>query len=170
MFSTLSNTKITIFVIFNLSSANALNFGLVQNFVVGDWVKRVSVYHFQHYFSYVSVADLTYYQTTNFRLFQTEDDNFKLDENGRKLYKRVENTVGKGKIAHYTQFLLFPKCFQRACFPGVSKGVIEWEWINPFPNKPWCLQYKSFENTVEKEKLLVTSNFSFSHCVFYLFE
>ena len=32
-----------------------------------------------------------------------------------------------------------------------------------------CLQYKSFENTVEKEKLLVTSNFSLFHSVFYLF-
>ena len=25
--------------------------------------------------------------------------NFKCDENGRKFYKRVENTVGKGEIA-----------------------------------------------------------------------
>ena len=33
-----------------------------------------------------------------------------------------------------------------------------------------CLPYKSFENTVEKEKLPLTSNFSFSHSVFYLFE
>ena len=32
-----------------------------------------------------------------------------------------------------------------------------------------CLQYKSFENSGENEKLLVTSNFSFSHSVFYLF-
>ena len=30
-----------------------------------------------------------------------EDDNFKFDENGRKLSKRVENTVGKGEIACY---------------------------------------------------------------------
>ena len=29
------------------------------------------------------------------------DDNFKFDENGRKLSKRVENTVGKGEIACY---------------------------------------------------------------------
>ena len=25
--------------------------------------------------------------------------------------KRVENTVGKGEIARYEQFLLFPQCF-----------------------------------------------------------
>ena len=41
------------------------------------------------------------------------DDNFKFDENGRKFSERVENTVGKGEIAHYEQFLLFPQCFQK---------------------------------------------------------
>ena len=29
--------------------------------------------------------------------------------------KWVENTVGKGEIAHYEQFLLFPQCFQKTC-------------------------------------------------------
>ena len=52
-----------------------------------------------------------------------------------KLSKRVENTVGKGEIAHYEQFLLFPQCFQKACFPGASKGVIEWEWVNQVQNE-----------------------------------
>ena len=56
-------------------------------------------------------------------------DNFKFDENARKLSKQVENTVGKGEIARYEQFLLFQQCFQKACFPGVSKGVIVWEWV-----------------------------------------
>ena len=58
------------------------------------------------------------------------DDNFKLDENGRKLSKRVENTMGKGQIALYEQFLLFPRCFQKVCFPEASKDVIVWEWVN----------------------------------------
>ena len=71
---------------------------------------------------------------TNFRLFQTEskdfaDNNFKLDEKGRKLSIRVENSVGKGEIAHNEEFLLFPQCFQKACFPGASKDVIVWEWV-----------------------------------------
>ena len=57
------------------------------------------------------------------------DDNFKFDENGRKLSKWIENTAGKGEIARYEQFLLYPQCFQKTCFPGVSKGVIVWEWI-----------------------------------------
>ena len=57
---------------------------------------------------------------TNFKRFKTQrvaDDNFKLDENGRKLSKWVENT-----------------------------GLLKTPW--------------------ENEKLLVTSNFSFSHGVF----
>ena len=29
--------------------------------------------------------------------------------------KQVENTVGKGEIARYEQFLLFPQCFQKTC-------------------------------------------------------
>ena len=56
-------------------------------------------------------------------------DNLKFEENGRKLFKPVENTVGKGEIARYEQFLLFPQCFQKACFSGASKGVIVWEWV-----------------------------------------
>ena len=63
------------------------------------------------------------------KLKEFADDNFKVDKNGRKLSKRVENTVGKGEIARYAQFLLFPQCFQKACFPGVLKGVIVWEWV-----------------------------------------
>ena len=61
------------------------------------------------------------------------DDNFIFDEKGRKLLKpientvvnpfqnvrkfskRVENTVGKGEIAPYEQFLLFPQFFQKTC-------------------------------------------------------
>ena len=63
------------------------------------------------------------------KLKEFADDNFKFDENGRKLSKRVENTVGKGEIARYEQFLLFARCFQKASFPGASKGVNVWEWV-----------------------------------------
>ena len=37
--------------------------------------------------------------------------------------------MGKGEIARYEHFLLFPQSFQKVCFPGASKGVIVWEWI-----------------------------------------
>ena len=35
------------------------------------------------------------------KLKEFADDNFKFDENGRKLYKQVKNTVGKGEIVRY---------------------------------------------------------------------
>ena len=44
--------------------------------------------------------------------------------------------------------------------------------LKPFPNKPWFLHVcnTSLLKTLwEKEKLLVTSNFCFSHSVFYPF-
>ena len=64
------------------------------------------------------------------------DDNFKFDEDIRKLSKQVENTVGKGEIARYEQFLLFPQCFQMVCFPEASKCVIVWEWVKRIENSP----------------------------------
>ena len=47
------------------------------------------------------------------KLTEFVDDNFKFDEIGKKFFKRVENTVGKGEIARYEQFLLFPQCFSK---------------------------------------------------------
>ena len=35
----------------------------------------------------------------------------------------VENIVGKGEIAPYEQFLLFPQCFQKLSVAGESKRV-----------------------------------------------
>ena len=61
---------------------------------------------------------LTLSQTTNLdssKLEEFADDNCKCDENGRKFSKQVENTVGKGEIARYEQFLLFQQCFQKSC-------------------------------------------------------
>ena len=61
---------------------------------------------------------LTLSQTTigdSCKLKEFADDNFKFDENGRKFSKLVENTVRKGEIACFEQFLLFPECFQETC-------------------------------------------------------
>ena len=68
-----------------------------------------------------------------------------------ELSKRVENTVGKGEIARYEQFLLFPQRFQKACFPRASKGVIVWEWVKEPREK------KAFETLLKREKMLVTN-------------
>ena len=56
--------------------------------------------------------------------------------------------------------------------PRRTPWVKEKMLVNPFPNKPWFLRVCStslLKTLWEKEKLLVTSNFSFSRCVFYPF-
>ena len=69
------------------------------------------------------------------KLKEFADDSFKFDENGKKLSKRVENTLGKGEIAPYEQFLLFPQCFQKACFPRRQKvSLCGNGLIKPFQN------------------------------------
>ena len=67
------------------------------------------------------------------------------------------------------------------CFPFVQGQIfVGWEWvkfvkwqmINPFPNKPWFLSVcrtRLLKTLWEKEKLLVTSNFSFSNSIFHPF-
>ena len=71
------------------------------------------------YFQKLSFSGwLTLSETTNFdpsKLKVFPDDNFKFDGNGRKFSKWVESNVGKGEIACYEQFLLFPQCFQKDC-------------------------------------------------------
>ena len=70
---------------------------------------------------------------TNFRLFKTERvcrRIFKVYENGRNVSKMVYNTVGKGEIACYEQFLLFSQCFLETCIANMKKkpGLI-WERV-----------------------------------------
>ena len=49
---------------------------------------------------------------TSSKLKEFADNNFLFYENGRK-FSVLENTVGKGEIARYEQFLLFLQCFQK---------------------------------------------------------
>ena len=59
---------------------------------------------------------LTHYQTTvlnSSKLKDFADDNSKFEEND-KVSQTVRKHMGKGGIARYEQFLLFPKCFQKA--------------------------------------------------------
>ena len=58
------------------------------------------------------------------------NDIFKFDENGGKFSKRVYNIVGKGGIACYEQFLLYPLCFQKTAY--IEKQGPVWERINVF--------------------------------------
>ena len=59
------------------------------------------------------------------KLKEFTDDSFECDENGRKLPKCLENTVGKGEIACCKQFLLFSQCFQDLyCRHVKTRGLI----------------------------------------------
>ena len=42
------------------------------------------------------------------KLKESADNNFKFDEYSRNFSKWIENTMGKGEMACYKQFLLFP--------------------------------------------------------------
>ena len=76
---------------------------------------------------------LTHYQTTNFRFFQTKRVcrwQFQIWWKWKKVIQTGRKHCGKRRNRSNKQFLLFPQCFQKACFPGVPKGVIVWEWVN----------------------------------------
>ena len=49
------------------------------------------------------------------KLGEFVDDDLDLMKYVRKLSNRVENTAGKGEIAHHEQFLPFSQCFQKNC-------------------------------------------------------
>ena len=76
--------------------------------------------------------DLTHYQTTNFRLVQIES----LQKTIINLMKIPECSLNGWKTLLVKEKLLvisnlsFSQCFQKACFPGESKGVIVWKWVN----------------------------------------
>ena len=95
---------------------------------------------------------------------------------------------GKRRKCWLPAFSPLPTCFQKASFLRSLKVRIMWLRVdlvsvkclankkkldssnfNPFPNKPWFLRVCSIsllKTLLEKEKLLETSNFSFSHSVF----
>ena len=50
------------------------------------------------------------------KLKEFANDNFEIDENGRKFSKCLENAVRRGEIAHDEQYLLFPLCFHKSFF------------------------------------------------------
>ena len=68
-------------------------------------------------------------QILDYKLKEFADDNFKFHGYGRKFSKRVQNTVGKGEIARYEQFLLFPPRFQKICTTDTKKPGLVWEGI-----------------------------------------
>ena len=68
--------------------------------------------------------------------------------------------MGKGEIARYEQFLLFPQCFQKACFQGASEGVIVWEWVKTVTDSDDLAEFYAAFNIVSvisMEKLIHVS-------------
>ena len=59
------------------------------------------------------------------KLKEFPDDNSNFNENVRKFFKRVENTVGKEEIACYKQFFLFRKC-SKEIYTAEKPGLV-WE-------------------------------------------
>ena len=49
------------------------------------------------------------------KLKELADDNFKFDENGRKILQMGKTQWEKEETARDEQFLLFPQCFQKTC-------------------------------------------------------
>ena len=104
---------------------------------------RKYVYHIRILFVYgtIHVMLLNDYQSFTKRqildaskLKEFADDNFKFDENERKFLKWVENTVGKGEIARYEQFLLFPQCFQNTCTEDIKNQGLFGKGLNVLCN------------------------------------
>ena len=47
--------------------------------------------------------------------------------------KMVENAAGKGEIARYEQFLLFPRSSQKTCTADTKEQGLDWEMVKYFP-------------------------------------
>ena len=68
------------------------------------------------------------------KLKEFADDNFKLNENGGKCYKQVENTVGKWEIARNEQFSpLSYSVFQRLILQTRKNQGLFWTELNSIP-------------------------------------
>ena len=94
-FCTLSRTNFKFSVTFILSSASAFNLDWSKILLFHKGLRKLEL------FPKRQIVD-------NSKMTEFADNNFKFDENGRKFFKRVENTVRTGEIAHSKQFLLFP--------------------------------------------------------------
>ena len=76
-------------------------------------------------------------------------------------------------ISPYSAYIIKVDCSIQLCYVNMYCAtylhLLLFPLFNPFPNKPWFLRVckaNLLKTLWEKEKLLVTSNFSFSHSVF----
>ena len=84
---------------------------------------------------------LTHYQTTKFRLFQTERVcrrqfqigrkwQFQIGQKWQKVIQTGRKHCGKMRNCSLRAIPPFPTVFSKGLFSR-SKGVIVWEWVNP---------------------------------------
>ena len=117
---------------------------------------------------YVSVGkgEIATMFSTRFKNFMPFSSNLKLSSaNSYNLEKHNSCRLGKG-------YITFLCCRQAETKSRDRVHIHISSLINHFPNKPWFLRIcrTSLLKTLwEKEKLLATSNFSFSNSVFYTF-
>ena len=63
-----------------------------------------------------------------------------------KFSRQIENTEGKGEIACYEQFLLFPQRFQETCTADLSKPGLVWERVNTSWNTEILNSWKLYQH------------------------
>ena len=64
--------------------------------------------------------------------------------------------MGKREISRHKQFLLLPQCFQKACYPGASKGVVVWKWVNIHgPNFQWWFLFNYYRFSLFNTMLII---------------
>ena len=68
----------------------------------------------------------------SFKLKEFADDNFKFKGNGREFSKEVENTVGKGEIALFEEFLLSHSVFKRLLLQTRKNHCLFGKGLTPY--------------------------------------
>ena len=96
-----------IYIKFNIVVCKLFQFGRVQNLSSG---KGLNFYLSSWTWNNTGAKYLNPSKMTNFVLSKTErvQKNLYIHVHGEKFSKGIENSVGKGDIAHNEQFLLFP--------------------------------------------------------------
>ena len=155
MCSNLSNVlSSNVRALFNMSSANVYNM---------DEAKILSCGKTSTLFQTTTILALS-------KVKAFAGDNLNGTQNMEMVFHRVENIVGKGKNAGSQHFILFPKWFLKTFFSGALNVIIVWQKVLTLSQtSPGVCRTSLLKTLWEKEKLFVTSNFSFSHSVFYPF-
>ena len=113
-------------------------------------------------YSFIPIdGTLTHNQTTNFGLFKTERVCRRQFQIWRKWWKKIiqsgRKTRGKRRNCSLRAIYPFPTVFffKKYCFPGASKGVIVWEWVNPLHHMPFFGSSNSAANKSMMSKIRI---------------